>query len=147
MAPGSPAGRPAASRSPTSSSFSGSSGERRGVATARALLMAPRLLVLDEPLAALDQGRKDEILPYLERLRDELKLPMVYVSHACDEVVRLADDLVLIEAGRVVAAGPIATVMGRLDPTAGTEPAAVIETQVLAIDAAHGLARLGFPGG
>ena len=70
-----------------------SGGEKQRVAIGRALLMGPRLLVLDEPLAALDQARKDEILPYLERLRDETRLPMVYVSHSRDEVVRLADQI------------------------------------------------------
>ena len=124
-----------------------SGGEKQRVAIGRALLMGPRLLVLDEPLAALDQARKDEILPYLERLRDETRLPMVYVSHSRDEVVRLADQLVMIEAGKVVAAGPIGEVMSRFDPAAGTEPGAVLAVTVSAIDGPHGLARLDFPGG
>jgi molybdate transport system ATP-binding protein len=127
-----------------------SGGEKQRVAIGRALLTQPRLLVLDEPLAALDQARKAEILPYLERLRDELKLPMIYVSHALDEVVRLADHLVLLEAGRVVAAGPIGAVMSR--PGAGigrtgAEPGAVLDCVVADRDEAHGLARLDFPGG
>ncbi|GGF51645.1 molybdenum import ATP-binding protein ModC [Aliidongia dinghuensis] len=124
-----------------------SGGEKQRVAIGRALLMAPRLLVLDEPLASLDQARKDEILPYLERLRDETRLPMVYVSHSREEVVRLADQLVMIEAGRVTAAGPIGEVMSRFDPAAGTEPGAVLATRVSAIDASHELATLDFPGG
>ena len=124
-----------------------SGGEKQRVAIGRALLMGPRLLVLDEPLAALDQARKDEILPYLERLRDETRLPMVYVSHARDEVVRLADQLVVIEAGRVVSSGPIAEVSSRFDPTTGAEPAAVLAVTVGAIDRAHGLATLDFAGG
>jgi molybdate transport system ATP-binding protein len=114
------------------------------------LLAAPELLVLDEPLAALDAPRKAEILPYLELLRDRLNLPMVYVSHALDEVVRLADTLVLMEAGRVRAAGPIGEIMSRLDPGTGTgriEAGAVIAARVAAIDPAYGLARLDFPGG
>lgn len=124
-----------------------SGGEKQRVAIGRALLMGPRLLVLDEPLAALDQARKDEILPYLERLRDETRLPMVYVSHSRDEVVRLADQLVMIEAGKVVASGPIGEVMSRFDPAAGTEPGAVLAVTVSAIDGPHGLASLDFPGG
>ena len=124
-----------------------SGGEKQRVAIGRALLMAPRLLVLDEPLAALDQARKDEILPYLERLRDETRLPMVYVSHARDEVVRLADQLVVVEGGRVVSSGPIAEVSSRFDPATGAEPAAVLAVTVGAIDRPHGLATLDFPGG
>jgi molybdate transport system ATP-binding protein len=127
-----------------------SGGEKQRVAIGRALLAAPELLVLDEPLAALDAPRKAEILPYLELLRDRLNLPMVYVSHALDEVVRLADTLVLMEAGRVSAAGPIGEIMSRLDlgPGAGrTEAGAVIAARVEAIDPTYGLAQLSFPGG
>ena len=124
-----------------------SGGEKQRVAIGRALLMGPRLLVLDEPLAALDQARKDEILPYLERLRDELRLPMVYVSHSRDEIVRLADRLVVIDAGKIVSSGPIAEVSSRFDPTAGSEPAAVLAVSVAAIDRSHGLATLDFAGG
>jgi len=127
-----------------------SGGEKQRVAIGRALLAGPELLVLDEPLAALDAARKEEILPYLERLRDGLKLPMVYVSHALDEVVRLADTLVLLERGSVRAAGPIGEVMSRLDlgpGTGRTEAGAVIEAKVAAIDAEYGLATLEFPGG
>src|SRR6185437_7157009 len=80
-----------------------SGGERQRVAMAQAILAAPRVLLLDEPLAALDAARKLEILPYLERLRDELAIPIVFVSHAMDEVARIADHLVLLEGGRVVA--------------------------------------------
>jgi molybdate transport system ATP-binding protein len=82
-----------------------SGGERQRVAIGRALLMRPRLLLLDEPLAALDAARKAEILPYLERLRDEAGMPMVYVSHQADEVRRIASAVVRIEAGRVAAIG------------------------------------------
>lgn len=127
-----------------------SGGEQRRVAIGRALLAAPRLLVLDEPLTGLDARRKDEILPYLERLRDALGLPMIYVSHALDEVVRLADRLVLIEAGRQLAAGPVGAVLGRPDLAgrAGLEEAgAVIPAVVESIDTRHALARLVFPGG
>jgi len=124
-----------------------SGGEKQRVAIGRALLMAPRLLVLDEPLAALDQARKDEILPYLERLRDEMRLPMVYVSHSRDEVVRLADRLVVIEGGQVMASGPIGAVMSRFDLGGGPEPGAVLAATVGTIDPAHELATLDFPGG
>jgi molybdate transport system ATP-binding protein len=82
-----------------------SGGERQRVAVGRALLMQPRLLLLDEPLASLDAARKAEILPYLERLRDDSKLPMIYVSHDAAEVARIATHVVRLEAGRVVASG------------------------------------------
>ena len=82
-----------------------SGGERQRVAVGRALLMRPRLLLLDEPLASLDAGRKAEILPYLQRLRDEAKVPMVYVSHDADEVKRIAGRVVRLDGGQVVAAG------------------------------------------
>ena len=84
-----------------------SGGERQRVALGRALLAQPRLLLLDEPLASLDAARREEVLPYLEALRDRLSVPMVYVSHQFEEVVRLATHLVLLEAGRVLAAGPL----------------------------------------
>jgi molybdate transport system ATP-binding protein len=82
-----------------------SGGERQRVAVGRALLMRPRLLLLDEPLASLDAARKDDILPYLERLRDEGSVPMIYVSHDASEVRRIASRVVRLEAGRVTAAG------------------------------------------
>jgi molybdate transport system ATP-binding protein len=82
-----------------------SGGERQRVAVGRALLMKPRLLLLDEPLASLDRGRKLEILPYLARLRDEAKVPMIYVSHQAGEILRLASQVVRIEDGRVLAVG------------------------------------------
>ena len=82
-----------------------SGGERQRVAVGRALLMRPRLLLLDEPLAALDAGRKAEIFPYLERLRDEATVPMVYVSHQADEIRRIATSVVRLEGGRVTATG------------------------------------------
>ena len=82
-----------------------SGGERQRVAVGRALLMRPRLLLLDEPLASLDAGRKDDILPYLERLRDEAKVPMIYVSHDANEVKRIASRVVRVEGGKVVAVG------------------------------------------
>jgi molybdate transport system ATP-binding protein len=84
-----------------------SGGERQRVAVGRALLMRPRLLLLDEPLASLDAGRKDDILPYLERLRDEAKVPMIYVSHDANEVKRIATRVVRVESGKVVAVGGV----------------------------------------
>ncbi len=89
-----------------------SGGERQRVALARALMTDPDLLLLDEPLAALDLGLRDRILPYLERVRDEIGTPMVYVSHAADEVRRVADHVVVLEAGRAVRSGAPAEVLG-----------------------------------
>ena len=104
-----------------------SGGERQRVAIARALATSPRLLLMDEPLAALDAQRKAEVLPYLERLHEELHIPIVYVSHALDEVARLADHLVLMEAGRARAEGPLAETLARLDlPVALGEHAGVV---------------------
>lgn len=92
-----------------------SGGERQRIGIARALLTSPRLLLMDEPLAALDSKRKSEILPYLERLHDELEIPVLYVSHSQDEVARLADHIVLLENGRALASGPIGETLARLD--------------------------------
>jgi molybdate transport system ATP-binding protein len=110
-----------------------SGGETSRVALGRALLASPEILLLDEPLAALDNARRAEILPYLERLRDETKLSMLYVSHAVEEVARLAQDIVMIESGRVVAEGSVFDVLTSLDfaQRAGTAPVgAVIEAVV-----------------
>jgi molybdate transport system ATP-binding protein len=90
-----------------------SGGERQRVAVGRALLMQPRLLLLDEPLASLDAARKAEILPYLERLRDDSKLPMIYVSHDASEVARIATHVVRLEGGRIVASGGAEVLAGR----------------------------------
>jgi molybdate transport system ATP-binding protein len=122
-----------------------SGGERQRVALGRALLSQPRLLLLDEPLASLDAPRRDEVLPYLEALRDKLSIPMVYVSHQFEEVLRLADHVVLMESGRVVAAGGIHEVSLRPELTAivGTEGVgAVLDGVIGEIDVARGLARL-----
>lgn len=92
-----------------------SGGERQRVAIGRALLASPRLILMDEPLASLDDRRKAEILPFIERLRDAMRIPIVYVSHALGEVARLATDIVMMDGGRLIAAGPARAVMERLD--------------------------------
>ena len=126
-----------------------SGGERQRVAIARALLTSPRLLLMDEPLSALDAASKREILPYLERLHGELDIPVIYVSHALDEVARLADQLVLMEHGRIIASGALNEILGRLDlPTAHLDDAgAVIEAGVAEHDEEYHLTRLDFYGG
>ncbi|WP_028626306.1 molybdenum ABC transporter ATP-binding protein [Metapseudomonas resinovorans] len=125
-----------------------SGGERQRVGIARALLTSPRLLLMDEPLAALDLKRKAEILPYLERLHDELDIPVIYVSHSPDEVARLADHLVLLDNGQVLASGPLDQTLARLDlPTAREDEAGVvIEGRVQGFDARYQLLTLGLPG-
>ena len=125
-----------------------SGGERQRVAIARALLAAPQILLMDEPLAALDLKRKLEILPYLERLHRELALPIIYVSHSPDEVARLADHLVLLDQGRAVACGPLNDVLARIDlpATFADDAGVVIEAQVSEHEADE-LTRLEFPGG
>lgn len=124
-----------------------SGGERQRVSIGRALLASPRLLLMDEPLASLDIARKAEILPFIERLRDELRLPVVYVSHTLEEVIRLADTLVLMSEGRTIAAGPVEEIMSRLDlrPLTGRyEAGAVLFAKVAGIDVAFGLTELAF---
>ena len=126
-----------------------SGGERQRVAIARALFTRPKILLLDEPLSALDHARKQEILPYLERLHDELEIPMLYVSHAPDEVARLADHLVVLEAGRVLASGPLRETLARLDLPIrlGEDAGVVLEGRIAERDAAWHLARVDFGGG
>jgi molybdate transport system ATP-binding protein len=122
-----------------------SGGEKQRVAIGRALLAHPRLLVMDEPLASLDEARKAEILPYIERLRDETRIPIVYVSHQVAEVARLATTLVVLSEGRVAAAGPTAAIMGRIDlfPLTGrAEAGAILTTRVAEHDLHFGLTRL-----
>ena len=126
-----------------------SGGERQRVALARALLANPRLLLLDEPLAALDTARRHELLDLLERVLDTLDLSVLLVSHALDEVLRLAPRMLLLHNGRLVAHGPTAELCTRLDLSLahGDAAAAVLEATVLDWDATDHLARLGFAGG
>ncbi len=126
-----------------------SGGERQRIAIGRALLTSPRILLMDEPLSALDNASKQEILPYLERLHRELEIPVLYVSHALDEVARLADHLVLLQQGRVIASGALNETLARLDlPIAHFDDAgAVIEASVAQHDETYQLTKLEFPGG
>ena len=127
-----------------------SGGEKQRVAIGRALLASPRIVLMDEPLANLDAPRRAEILPFIEGLRDELNLPVVYVSHNMDEIVRLADTVVLLSDGQAVAAGPVEEVMSRLDlrPMTGRYDAgAVLAATVAGHDEEFQLTRLAFPGG
>lgn len=126
-----------------------SGGQRQRVAIARALLSSPQLLLMDEPLASLDIEGKAEILPYLERLHDELKIPIIYVSHAPDEVVRIADQMVLMKAGEVLAQGEINELLTRTDlPLAHLEEAcSVIKGKVLRHNKEFHLTYLKIPGG
>lgn len=126
-----------------------STGESQRVGIARALATSPRILLMDEPLAALDVKRKSEILPYLERLHDELDIPLIYVSHAPDEIAHLADNMVLLENGRVLASGPPIDLMTRLDmPLAhGDAAEALILGTVSAQDMENHLTWILFAGG
>ena len=126
-----------------------SGGERQRVAIARALATQPRLLLLDEPLAAIDHARRQDILPWLERLRDELKIPMLYVTHSADEVARLADTLVVLDAGKVKACGPVADVLTGLDMPVvlGDDAGALLSASIEARDERWQLAQLRFNGG
>ncbi len=127
-----------------------SGGEKQRVAIGRALLANPQLLLMDEPLANLDAGRRGEILPFIETLRDELALPIFYVSHSANEIVRLADTMVLLSDGQSIASGPVEEVMSRLDlsPLTGRYDAgSVLPATVGACDAEYGLTRLETPAG
>lgn len=126
-----------------------SGGERQRVAIARALAVDPKLLLMDEPLAALDLKRKQEILPYLDRLQTTLEIPILYVTHSPDEVVRLAHHLVVMDAGSVVASGELADTLSRLDLPVrlGNEVGVVIEAIVGSIESQWHLTRMDFDGG
>lgn len=121
-----------------------SGGERQRVALARALLASPSLLLMDEPLAALDHARKQEILPYLERLQTYLSIPMIYVSHALDEIVQLADYLLLMERGRITAQGTVIELFNQpSSPLAHREDAfSLLSGQVLESCSKHQLTRV-----
>lgn len=126
-----------------------SGGERQRVAIARALLIDPHLLLMDEPLASLDASRKQEVLPYLERLREEFRLPIVYVSHSFDEVARLADYLIVLDEGAVAARGTVAEVLSRVDLPArlGEDVGVLVTARVVERDTRWHLARAVFDGG
>jgi molybdate transport system ATP-binding protein len=127
-----------------------SGGEKQRVAIGRALLASPRLLLMDEPLAALDEPRKAEILPFIERLHGEIAVPIVYVSHAIDEALRLADTLAVMEAGRILAMGPVEEVTSRLDlaESAGFgDVGTVFAATVAHHDTALGISELATPAG
>lgn len=126
-----------------------SGGERSRVSIARALAANPSILLMDEPLAALDFKRKQEIIPYLERLHVTLKIPVIYVSHAADEVARLADHLVVMENGHVLASGTLADTLTRLDLPIhlGQDASVVLDATVVELDKPWHLARVAFDGG
>ena len=126
-----------------------SGGERSRVGMARALAVNPSILLMDEPLAALDHDRKQEILPYLARLHDELEMPILYVSHAPDEVARLADHIVVLKGGKALAVGPLGETLARLDLPIrlGEDAGVIIDAVVGERDAAWHLVRVDFSGG
>ena len=127
-----------------------SGGEKQRVAIGRALLAQPRIMLFDEPLASLDVPRKAEILAYIERLRDELRIPMVYVSHSAPEIARLADTVVLLAEGRCVAVGNTEKVIGGTGVARAGEPddiGSLIDTRVVEHDAGQRLTTLAFDGG
>jgi len=126
-----------------------SGGEAQRVAIARALLRAPKFVLMDEPLASLDVIRKNEILPFLDRLHAESSTPIIYVSHSIEEICRLCDHLIILNAGRVVASGELQSVLVRLDiPTlAGEEAGSVISGNIAEYDAQYDLTKISFSGG
>jgi molybdate transport system ATP-binding protein len=126
-----------------------SGGQRQRVAIARALLTSPRLLLMDEPLVALDFKSKAELFPYLERLRDELDIPIIYVTHSLNEMARLADTLIIMDQGKIVACGNLADTLGRLDLPSGLfeDAGVVLTTRVAERDDNWHLVRVEFSGG
>ena len=126
-----------------------SGGERQRVAIARAIAMQPQLLLMDEPLASLDAARRQEIFPWLARLRDELKMPMLYVTHSAEEVTRLADHLLVLDTGQIKAQGPVNQVLTQVvNPVVvGEDAGALIAGHIGAVDAQWHLSRVDFEGG
>ena len=126
-----------------------SGGEQQRVAIARALLIKPRLLLMDEPLASLDQMRKREILPYLEKMHRALDIPVLYVSHSVEEIARLADHLLLLDAGKVSSEGPATTLLSREDfpVQLGDDLGVLLEAKIEARDCHWNLLRAAFDGG
>jgi len=126
-----------------------SGGEAQRVSIARALLRSPRLILMDEPLAALDRARKDEILPFLDRMHGELHIPIIYVSHHIDEICRLCDYLIVLEGGKVVAQDDLQSVLVRMDLPllSGEEAGSVIQGTIGAYDNEYDLTQLDFSGG
>ena len=121
-----------------------SGGEKQRVAIARALLKRPQLLLMDEPMASLDDAHKNEILPYLERLHDQLNIPIIYVSHSLEEVSRLCDDIIVLEAGKVIFKGNITQALSSADsPLLNTECSiAVLNAKVVNADSEFGLSSV-----
>ena len=127
-----------------------SGGEKQRVAIGRALLSNPRLLLMDEPLASLDVQRREDILPFIEKIRDEFGVTVLYVSHAIEEVIRLADKMIVLSEGQVAAQGAVEEIMSRLDlhPLTGRfDAGAVIATKFASYDPVYDLGELAFPGG
>ena len=126
-----------------------SGGEKQRVAIARALLTNPKILLLDEPLSALDLKRKNEILPYLDSIHNDLEIPILYVTHSQDEMSRLADHLLLIEDGNIVGSGPVNDMLTRFDMplSHGGDAVSIIEAEVLKRDSEFNLMHLDFLGG
>ena len=126
-----------------------SGGEAQRVAIAAVILRTPELVLMDEPIASLDQRRKDELLPYLDRLHDELSVPMIYVSHNIEEICRLCDHLLLIDDGRIIAEGELHALLARLDIPllAGRNAGSVINARPERYDEGYDLTRFRFSGG
>ena len=126
-----------------------SGGEAQRVAIARALLRGPRVLLMDEPLASLDRRRKEDVLPFLDRLHAELSIPMLYVSHDLDEMCRLSDRLLVLHEGRVAAFGDVSSVLASTDPPVlpSAETSTMIETEIADHDTGDDITRLTFSGG
>lgn len=125
-----------------------SGGERQRVAIARTLLAAPELLLLDEPLASLDIGRKKELIPYLKQLKSELDIPVIYVSHSADEIAQLADHILVMDQGRIAAQGPLIEMLARLDfpLSLGDEAGVIFEVQVIEKEDRWHMERVTFGG-